>query len=465
MPPDQRSSKPRRIFVVFFGASMSIMIAVYGGLMVEFGLSFWAAMSAVLVGNLIGLLFVCPMILFGPRTGTNNQIGSSAHYGIIGRLIGSGISLATCLIFGAVAVWSSGDALLALVSRAVGHDISSVATRLAAYVLVTVGVATVAIYGHHVIVRAYERLILPAGMTIFMVGIVAYSGPFNGTAPVKPLALDGFWPTWVLAVVVVASIPVSYTPMMGDYARYVPEGTSDAKLSAAAGGGLFFGNLLTMGFGVFVAHAVISNGAAGFVTGMVEFSPGWYLPFAIVLIMTGAIGQATMSLYSSGLDLEAIVARLSRIVASVITAGVTFALVIIGTVVLAAGDSIAAASTLLVVVTVPWALINIIGLIRTRGRYDAADLQAFTLPDRAGTRYWFTRGWNVSASAAWALGSIVGLCATSTSLYEGPLVSLFKGVDVSIPMSCVVAAAIYFVMLRLRPDDRPESKRPSVVVE
>src|SRR5690606_11298903 len=104
VPPELRSSRPRRIFVVFFGASLSIMIAVYGGLMVEFGLSLWAAMSAVLVGNLVGLLFVCPMILLGPRTGTNNQISSSAHYGILGRLIGSGISLATTLIFGAVAI-------------------------------------------------------------------------------------------------------------------------------------------------------------------------------------------------------------------------------------------------------------------------------------------------------------------------------------------------------------------------
>src|SRR5690606_21527789 len=114
---------------------------------------------------------------------------------------------------------------------------------------------------------------------------------------IRPLALTGFWPTWVLAVVIVASIPISYTPMMGDYARYVPEGTSDVRLSTAAGGGLFLGNLLTMGFGVFVAHAVMSSGATGFVTGLVGFAPGWYLPFAIVLIMTGAVGQATMSLY------------------------------------------------------------------------------------------------------------------------------------------------------------------------
>lgn len=38
-----------------------------------------------------------------------------------------------------------------------------------------------------------------------------------------------------------------------------------------------------------------------------------------------------------------------------------------------------------------------------------------------GGRYWFTRGWNLPAVAAWTVGATFGVLAVNTTLYVGPL--------------------------------------------
>ncbi|MEU8660028.1 cytosine permease [Actinoplanes philippinensis] len=50
------------------------------------------------VGVLVGSLFLAPMGLFGPLTGTNNAVASGAHFGVRGRIVGSFLSLLTATL-------------------------------------------------------------------------------------------------------------------------------------------------------------------------------------------------------------------------------------------------------------------------------------------------------------------------------------------------------------------------------
>lgn len=57
----------------------------------------------------------------------------------------------------------------------------------------------------------------------------------------------------------------------------------------------------------------------------------------------------------------------------------------------------------------------------------------------------------MQATIAWIVGSITGLCAVSTPLYEGPLVVLTNGVDFSFVLSGMTAGVLYLVLLMLTP--------------
>jgi len=62
-----------------WGGSNSLATAVLGAFPIIFGLSFWQALAATVAGVLMGAVILAPMAIFGPLTGTNNAVSSSAH--------------------------------------------------------------------------------------------------------------------------------------------------------------------------------------------------------------------------------------------------------------------------------------------------------------------------------------------------------------------------------------------------
>lgn len=453
IPDEERNSNALNVFSVFFGGNFSLVVVVFGWMPIALGLGFWSGVTAMLAGLGVGVLAMAPMVLFAPRTGTNNAISSGAHFGIMGRTIGSALALVASILFVAITIWTSGDALVAAADRLLGLGAND-PMYLLVYALVAAGIVVVAVFGHGTIVFLAQRVAVPVCGLALLLGFAAYAGDFHpGDYEPAGYALGSFWPTWVLAASLVASGPVSYMPIVGDYARYVSSRrTSDARLLVAIGAGTFLGCLVPISFGLFAA-STWADPAVGLVPGLMDGSPGWFVVAILTLALAGAIGQGTLSLYSTGLDLEALVPFLARVPASVATGTASLGLVVLGTLVFDAVDSISAVVSLLISMIVPWAAIMIAGLVLVRGRYDTVELQAYAERRRGGL-YWFRGGWNPSATIAWALGAAVGLLACATSLYTGPIAARLSGVDVSFVLAGAVGLVAYLVLLRLRPQDR-----------
>src|SRR6185503_5160220 len=79
--------------------------------------SFRQAVAATVLGVVLGWLILASMGLFGPLTGTNNAVSSTAHFGVVGRILGSFRSLLTAVAFFSISVWASGDALIGAAQR------------------------------------------------------------------------------------------------------------------------------------------------------------------------------------------------------------------------------------------------------------------------------------------------------------------------------------------------------------
>ena len=115
--------------------------------------------TASALGLALGTLITAPLALLGPRTGTNNTVSSGAHFGVTGRLVGSALTLAFALAYAAIAVWTSGDALVASAHRLFGTPLGNGALAIG-YALIAAEIAIVALYGHATVV-ALQKVVVP----------------------------------------------------------------------------------------------------------------------------------------------------------------------------------------------------------------------------------------------------------------------------------------------------------------
>ena len=165
------------------------------------------------------------------------------------------------------------------------------------------------------------------------------------------------------------------------------------------------------------------------------------------------------ALYSTGLDLDAIFPRLSRVGCTVLMTAACLGLVFLGAFAWEAEASEIAFALLLTALATPWMGVTLTGFALARGRYVAEDLQVFNERRRGGV-YWFTGGWNLRALVAWACGSLVGVLSSYTSLYEGPLADVAGGVDLSFIAGGVTAALAYLAIRAVFPESRGVRARP-----
>ena len=87
VPLAERHGDPRSLFFVWFGASAHVLTAVTGTLAIGLGLNFWWALVAILLGNLMGALFMAFHSAQGPRLGLPQVIQSRGQFGYQGALL------------------------------------------------------------------------------------------------------------------------------------------------------------------------------------------------------------------------------------------------------------------------------------------------------------------------------------------------------------------------------------------
>ncbi|MGY4711908.1 purine-cytosine permease family protein [Mycolicibacterium sp. CBM1] len=450
LPEEGRTSRPRNLFYVFVGLNFSWAVVVYGWLPMTFGLTFSSAAVSMTLGIVAGSLLTMWVALLGPRTGTNMAVSSGAHYGINGRLIGTGLTVVGTLVYTAVTVWTSGDAVVAS-----GHRLFGLAdnnwVRAITYGVITVLFIVIALYGHATIVATQKVIAVVVGVAL-AVGVFAYAGTFDATRTSGEYALGSYWQTWLLSFVLGVAGPVSYATIIGDYSRRISRTRfSDRQVLTAIAGGLIVGEVVPMVFGMFTAAAFVQT-SDSYMFDLVNNAPSWYVLPILVVGVLGGLGQGVTSMYGTGLDLESLLARLSRIQTTIIAAVLSIVLVYLGVFAFDVADAFTAATVFLNAITVPWVAVLVIAAIRNRHRaYDLHDLQAFA-QGRHGGRYWFTGGWNLPAVIAWLSGAVVGTLAVNTGSLVMPLADVAGGIDLTTLGSGLIAILVYGIAIVVMPD-------------
>jgi purine-cytosine permease-like protein len=459
IPPEERTGSATDYFRIAVGASLTTTTIILGTIPVAMGLSFWASVTAIVLGVILGGALLMPLALFGPITHTNNAVSSGAHFGVTGRVVGSFLSLLIAITFFTISVWVGGDALVAGLGR-VSSGLVSDGVTAAAYGLTAAVIFVVCVVGYRWLLLA-NKLIAPLFGLLLLLGAFAFGGRFDASFPGTPesYALGGFGATWIASLLIVMANPLSYGPFLGDWTRYIPETSPPRRLLWAT---LIaqVASLVPFIFGA--ATATLVPDAGLYITGLVGESPSWYVVALVVIAVSGSIAGGVASLYGTGLDFSSVLPMFSRVQATLTIGVVSIALVFLGRFVFNMVDTVYAFTTLILVFSAPWTAVMLIGLYTRRGFYLVDDLQVFNRRQRGGA-YWFDRGLNFRGLTAWGVGSVCGLLLTNTTLIAGPLRDIAGGVDLSFFASLAVSGIVYLVLLFAFPEPRyvfgPEGPR------
>jgi NCS1 family nucleobase:cation symporter-1 len=398
-----RKGTPRQLFWPWFGANVSVLGLSYGAFALGFGISFWQAVIAGVLGIVFSFLLCGLIALAGKRGSAPTLVLSRAAFGVRGNKLPSLVSW--LLTVG----WETVLTILATLATAtvferLGWGGGSITKVIA---LVVVGTLTVAcgVLGFDLIMRAQTVITIVTGvLTVVYIILVADqvhwsavsalpSGSGQAVIGALVFLMTGFGLGWVNAA--------------ADYSRYLPRTASSRGVIGWTTFGSSIAPVVLFIFGLLLAGSsqdLSTSIAADPIGALAEALPTWFLvPFVIVAVL-GLVGGAVLDIYSSGLALLSVGLPTPRYVAAFIDGIVMIAGTIY--VVFFSSDSfLSQFQGFLITLGVPvaaWCGIMLADIASRRRDYAEADL--FDKSGRYGDVQWLPIATMVIATAiGWGL--------------------------------------------------------------
>jgi nucleobase:cation symporter-1, NCS1 family len=435
IPDAERRGKPSDLFAVWFTGNLTFTYLLFGGILVQLGLSLTTAVVLAVVCNLAWIM-VGLMATAGPKTGTTTMVVSRAQYGFRGNQLSCFFNLVICLAYEGLNI---AIATFAAVSLADFAGVTMNGWAKAAVVLAVGAVVfTLGLYGHATIV-AYQKFMAWAlgGSTILFVAFVIPHVDWS-YRPETPLGGSALMAAVLVGISIVVSGPLSY-PIAADYSRYLPRSTSPKAVALFTALGGYLPTILLTFAGILAATVVDASDFTSSIRGVV---PGWFYPIYLLIIIFGVVSNCIYSVYSSGLAMQSMGVPLKRTHTVWIDGGIGTGLALLG-VLLTSNFLEAVENGLLwsIYWLAPFFGIYLVELFISRANYDS-----HALHDRAGP-YWYKGGFRTSGVVALLLGMICAAMVSNTPYFTGPIstYALADG-DLSAVVGLLVGGLSYWLL-------------------
>jgi purine-cytosine permease-like protein len=434
IPLDQRHGKARQLFTLWFGANLNVLTVVTGALGTTiFHQSFLSAVLAILLGNLIGTVFMALHAAQGPRLGVPQMVQSRGQFGARGA--GFVVALVAFMYVGyAGTAFVTGGQSLHFIAPSLGED--------AAIVAIGALSLAAAVYGHDLIhfstrMMSYvsgSALLLAFVWVLIVTPIPHYfltQGSFSAVGFFKMVSMGALW-------------QLGYAPYVSDYSRYLPPDSGPRQAFWACYWGTTLGAVLPMVLGAMIGPVVVDGNvvtALAQLTGRVSF-------LIILLFIPGVAVAGAICLYGGALSMITLGHTLrpgwhathrARIG---IAAGIFLLALIIS--IAGAGNFLALYShfnELLLYLLVPWTAVNLIDYYLIRfGDYH---VQSFFAADGGVYGHY-----NLTALACYLVGIVVQIPFIAADFYTGPFARALGGVDLSWIVGIAVVSPVYYFAVR-----------------
>jgi len=311
----ERRGTARSLFWPWAAANVSFLALSYGSFFLGFGISFWQATAAAVIGTLGSFSLVAISSLAGKRANAPTMTLSRAAFGVKGNRLPGFLSYLIFVGWETVLVSLATLASETVFTRVgnIDPDLSKIFGFLLAGGLTIIG----GVLGFKVIMKiqfflTITTVALTAGyilLTIESVNWTKVSAIENGTTA-------GFIGAIIFAV---TGIGLGWVGCAADYSRYLPRTVSGR---AVIGWTIFGASIVPIVLVIYGSLLAASSDelnqqvATDPIGALTTLLPTWYLiPFAFVAIL-GLIGGAILDLYSSGLVLVSIGLPVKRYVAA-----------------------------------------------------------------------------------------------------------------------------------------------------
>jgi purine-cytosine permease-like protein len=395
----ERRGKASDLFWTWAGANVSLLALSYGAFFLGFGISFWQATIAAVIGTAGSFALVGISSLAGKRSNAPTMTLSRAAFGVKGNLLPGFLSYFVVVGWETVLVSLATLATGTVLERATSIDrnISLAIGFLIASSLTIFG----GVLGHSVIMKL-QRLITGITVAATLTYIVLTLDEINWDSV---FAINAGSAAGLIGAIIFAitGIGLGWVNCAADYSRYLPRSTSSRSVFGwtVLGASIVPIALVIYGSALSGSSKELSDAIAMDPIGaLTQLLPTWFLiPFALFAIL-GLVGGAILNLYSSGLTLISIGVKVKRPVA----AGIDGTIMLFGTIYIVwfATDFFAPFQGFLITLGVPvavWSAIFVADVVLRKRDYVEADL--FSESGRYGRV-------NPIAIALVAIGSIVG---------------------------------------------------------
>jgi NCS1 family nucleobase:cation symporter-1 len=435
IPLDQRHGKARQLFTLWFGANLNVLTVVTGALATTiFHQSFLSAVVAILLGNLIGTIFMALHAAQGPRLGVPQMVQSRGQFGARGA--GFVVVL--------VAFMYVGYAGTAFVTggQSVHFLVPSLSADAAILVIAAICLAA-AIYGHDVIHFSTRMMAYVSGSALLLAFIWLL---FITPVPPQFLTQGSFSPAGFFKMVSMGALwQLGYAPYVSDYSRYLPPDSGPRQAFWACYWGTTLGAVLPMLLGAMIGPAVTDGNV---VTALGQLA-GRNVTFIVMLLLAPGVAVAgAICLYGGSLALITLGHtlaphwRITHRARIVIASGIFLVALLIS--IVGAKNFLPLYShfnELLLCLMVPWTAVNLIDYYLIRfGDYH---VPSFFAAD--GGIYGH---YNFTALACYLVGIAVQIPFIATDLYTGPLARALGGVDLSWMVGIAVVSPVYYFAVR-----------------
>jgi len=174
----ERTGKASSLFWPWCGANVSLLALSYGSFFLGFGISFWQATCAAIVGTILSFLLVGFSSLAGKRSNAPTMVQSRAVFGIKGNIVPGFLSYLVFVgwetVLVSLATLATGTIFIRIGS--IDHDIAMVIGFALAVSLTMYG----GILGHSVIMRLQKYLTITTVIaTVIYIVLTLDSVQFN----------------------------------------------------------------------------------------------------------------------------------------------------------------------------------------------------------------------------------------------------------------------------------------------
>jgi purine-cytosine permease-like protein len=369
-----RKGTPRQLFWPWFGANVSILGLSYGSFALGFGISFWQATIAGLIGVVVSFLLCGFIAVAGKRGSAPTMVLSRAAFGVRGNRFPAVISW--LLTVG----WETVLTILATLATATVFDRlgwgGGATTKIIALIVVAALTVVGGVMGFDLIMRM--QTVITIVTAVLTIGYIVFVIPKINWTTVSNVPSGSAEQLIGALVFLMTGFGLGWVNAGADYSRYLPRKSSSRGVIGWTTFGSSLAPVVLLVFGLLLAGSsgkLSSAIAADPIGALATILPTWYLiPFVIVAVL-GLVGGAVLDIYSSGLALLTVGLRAPRYVAALIDGTI----MVLGTiyVVFIAGNFLGQFEGFLTTLGVPiaaWCGIMLADIALRRTDYAEADL-------------------------------------------------------------------------------------------